>query len=125
MASLFRTLEDGVAYWGRHRWMNQRNFQYVCGPVCGVLCAIVFLFSLVAAHQFPAVKAYWTADEIVAFWKKHETGTKYGAATSLIRRPSPLRCAESPISTTLSALCNLRPVRLSCSHSSLRLKSWP
>lgn len=74
MPSIYRSIENGLDAFGRSRFMSIKTFQYACGPVSGVLCALIFLFSMVAAHQIPPVKASATPEEMVEFFTKHETG---------------------------------------------------
>lgn len=84
MASLYRSFDAMLGAIGRRPFMSSKSFQYMAGPVCGALSAILFLISLIPAHQFPPIKPYYTPEQTVEFWKEHETGTKWGAAIMLI-----------------------------------------
>lgn len=84
MPSIYRSIENGLESLAHSRLMSIRTFKFLCGPISGVSCALVFLFSMVAAHQIPPVKASATPEELVHFFTKHETGSKVGVALILL-----------------------------------------
>lgn len=84
MTSIFRSIENGLDAFGRSRVMSLKTFQYICGPISGVLTAIVFLFSMVAANQIPPIKASSTPEELVHFFTENETRSKVGVGLILV-----------------------------------------
>ncbi|KAM5357121.1 hypothetical protein ACJZ2D_016593 [Fusarium nematophilum] len=84
MSSAYRKMENTIGTIGRSRLFGPRAFQYVCGPVCGTLCAVFFIISLGLAHQLPPIPAHLSPEETMEFWRKHENGVRWGAALMMI-----------------------------------------
>ncbi|KAH7009785.1 membrane protein [Ilyonectria destructans] len=84
MSSAYHKLENVLGAIGRWRLFGPRSFHYICGPVCGTLCAIFFIISLGLAHQLPPIPAHFTPEQTTEFWREHETGARWGAALMMI-----------------------------------------
>ncbi|TVY13237.1 hypothetical protein LARI1_G009372 [Lachnellula arida] len=64
-------------------WSAPKNIQYL-GAACGTLSSVLFFFSLVAAHQLPPIKPWFTPEQTTEYWRKHESGAKAGVAIMLL-----------------------------------------
>lgn len=81
---VYESLDGALARFGRSSIMGPRAYQYICGPVCGVLCVIFFFISLAVSGLLPPIKAYYTPEQMVDYWKERKTGAQWGAALLMI-----------------------------------------
>ncbi|KAK6334096.1 hypothetical protein TWF696_002598 [Orbilia brochopaga] len=64
---------------GRSPILSPRNFQYACAA-SGILCAITFMLTFIAAGFWPPARPWWDAERTAKHYRDHETGIKAGSA---------------------------------------------
>ncbi|KAH7142227.1 hypothetical protein EDB81DRAFT_653997 [Dactylonectria macrodidyma] len=81
---MYQKSDEWLGAVGRSRLLGAKNFQYICGPICGILSSTLFLVSLAVAGLLPPVRANQTAEDVQQFWIARESRARWGAAIMMI-----------------------------------------